>query len=603
MRFLHPAGLWLLLGVPILIIIYLIKAHHEDRPVSSTYIWKLSERFMKKRLPLRRVRKILIFLLQLAMIIAVAMLAARPAVVNGNSCDYIVIIDASASMQMVDESGTSRFAYALEQTEDLAKEIANGHTISIILAASDASYLVQGSTSESEVQLALNSAACTYGDCNLSEAVSLAQMMVQHSDKSEVVFFTDREYIETENVRVVNLDKDEWNVSMESLSAKSEGEATLFTGSLVSYHKNATVSVGLRVDGKVVSAQVVDCPMDTAVEVVFTAEKVSRFDTAEVFVEASDALAADNTYAVCQRNVPPYKVTLVSASPLYLRSALESLDNCRVTVANSLKNAKLSGQDLYIFDGITPDKYPTDGSVLVFGTNRLPDGLREGEDHETAAPLTMSNKVLTAIYDGLSLEGTVVGHYTALTSNALWNSVLFCEDYTVFATRKMDNNLHFSVISFDLHDSNLPMQTDFLVLMRNIVEYSVPAFLKDTDHTVGETVELTVMPTAKGVYVELPDGSVRTLSTAGDTTSLTVDEVGLYTAVMKTKDGGEYVDFFVHIPAGEVVSDVVDRLEITTSSTTDVPAEEAISEIWFWVAAAMLVILLVEWGWYYREQY
>ena len=50
MRFLNPAGLWLLLGVPILIIIYLIKAHHEERQVSSTYIWKLSEKFMKKRL-------------------------------------------------------------------------------------------------------------------------------------------------------------------------------------------------------------------------------------------------------------------------------------------------------------------------------------------------------------------------------------------------------------------------------------------------------------------------------------------------------------------------------------------------------------------------
>ena len=147
------------------------------------------------------------------------------------------------------------------------------------------------------------------------------------------------------------------------------------------------------------------------------------------------------------------------------------------------------------------------------------------------------------------------------------------------------------------------MQTDFLALMRNLVEYSVAALLKDTDHTAGETVELTVMPEAKGIYVELPDESVRTLSTAGDTASITVDEVGLYTAVMKTKEGGEYVDFFVHIPAGEATSEAVDRLEIVASSATDAEAEEAISEIWFWVAAAMLVILLAEWGWYYREQY
>ncbi|MBQ8912233.1 MAG: BatA domain-containing protein, partial [Clostridia bacterium] len=51
MRFLNPAGLWLLLGIPVLIIIYLIKSQHEQRAVSSTYIWKLSERFAQKRLP------------------------------------------------------------------------------------------------------------------------------------------------------------------------------------------------------------------------------------------------------------------------------------------------------------------------------------------------------------------------------------------------------------------------------------------------------------------------------------------------------------------------------------------------------------------------
>ena len=114
MRFLNPAGLWLLLGIPVLIIIYLIKAQHEDRPVSSTYIWKLSSRFMKKRLPMQRIKKILVFAMQLVMIITLSLMAARPAVVNGESCDYIAIVDASASMKIQDDSGTSRFEYALK---------------------------------------------------------------------------------------------------------------------------------------------------------------------------------------------------------------------------------------------------------------------------------------------------------------------------------------------------------------------------------------------------------------------------------------------------------------------------------------------------------
>ena len=113
------------------------------------------------------------------------------------------------------------------------------------------------------------------------------------------------------------------------------------------------------------------------------------------------------------------------------------------------------------------------------------------------------------------------------------------------------------------------------------MEYSVPALLKDTDHTAGETVELTVIPSAEGIYVELPDDSIRTLSSSGETTSLTVDEVGIYTAVMKTADGGEYVDFFVHVPDGEVVSLPGGALEIEVSADSDIEAEDAIAETWF----------------------
>ena len=54
MSFGNPAGLWLLLLIPLLIIIYIIRSRYEETPLSSTYIWKLSERFMKKTLPIQR---------------------------------------------------------------------------------------------------------------------------------------------------------------------------------------------------------------------------------------------------------------------------------------------------------------------------------------------------------------------------------------------------------------------------------------------------------------------------------------------------------------------------------------------------------------------
>ena len=102
MSFQNPAGLWLLLLIPLLIIIYIIRSRYENRAVSSTYIWQLSDRFLKKRLPLQRLTRMLLFLLQLLLIALFALAAAKPTVKDGIGRDFIVILDCSAEMQVRD---------------------------------------------------------------------------------------------------------------------------------------------------------------------------------------------------------------------------------------------------------------------------------------------------------------------------------------------------------------------------------------------------------------------------------------------------------------------------------------------------------------------
>lgn len=603
MNFLNPAGLWAFLGIPALIAIYLIKAQHEDRPVSSTYIWKLSSKFMKKRLPFQKVKKFLAFLLQLILIIAVALLASRPAVVNGKRIEYIAVIDGSASMQTADEEGVTRFDNALDEVERLAKVIENGHGVSVILAGDSASWLVQNASNQNEVKLALKNARCGYGACDTVSALELAQVAADRMVNVQVIFFTDNEYTETNNIQILNLDRKEWNFTVAGVSAAAADKGTVFTGQLVSHNQSATVTVGLRVDGAILDAQIVDCLMDTPTTVTFKAESVKRYDTAEIFVEVADGLSEDNRYVICRETERIHKILLVSKSPLYLQTVLMALGNCDVTVTDTVGEEPLSGYELYIFDGISPETYPTDGSVLVFGTQNLPDGLFTGSVSKDASPLTMNVKQQSEIFEGLSLLETEVTNYSGLRGNLTWKTLLQCGEDAVLVTREMGRALHFTVAAFDLHDSNLPMQRDFVILMRNLVEYSVPSFLEQTDHDAGTTVDLTVMPDAKELYVERPDGSIRSLPAIGSTSSIAVNEVGVYTAVMTTEDGGDYVDFFVHIPAAESQSQLMPLLSLDMEQEIVEQVEDATSEIWFWLALGMLVFVLVEWGWYYHEQY
>jgi hypothetical protein len=64
--------------------------------------------------------------------------------VAGEAYDYIAIIDGSGSMQTKDAKGKTRFETAVMQVEKLAKEIAQGHTLSVIVASEKATDLIQG---------------------------------------------------------------------------------------------------------------------------------------------------------------------------------------------------------------------------------------------------------------------------------------------------------------------------------------------------------------------------------------------------------------------------------------------------------------------------
>lgn len=603
MRFLNPAGLWLLLGIPILIIIYLIRSQHEQRSVSSTYIWKLSERFAKKRLPIRRLRRILLFLLQLIMILLAAIIAAKPAMVKGESYDYVVILDGSASMQTTDEKGVTRFENAVNDLLKQAKKLSEGHTMTVILAADNASFLIEDSDSSSEVKVALEKALCTSGGCNTAEALELAKTACDRSGNAKVLFYTDCAYEKAGNITVMDMSREEWNVSLLGLDVTQQEKETVFTGSLISYHQDATVSVGLVIDGKTVDAKNVTCQRDVATEVVFQRQDVKTFDTAEIYVEPKDALAPDNRFAVCRQNRAKYEVLLASSSPLYLESVLTALGNCQVTTVSSLEGVTLTGKDLYVFDGIFPEKYPENGAVMVFGTEHLPEGLTRGIFYEGHERLTVNKELESVLLEGLSMRQAVVKDYVGLLGNRDWTYLLYCGSVPVMASSLRENGSQFTVFSFDLHNSNLPLLADFPMMMDNLLEYSIPEMVAKTDYTAGEAVTVSVLPGTEELYLQQPDGTVKALYASKEQSVLHPAEVGVYTVVMKGQESSLYADFFVHIPEGEAQPRTEGEINIALVTEPQEEKEMAISGIWLYFAAAFLLILLIEWEWYYYEQY
>ena len=122
MTLLAPLGLLGLIGILILIIIYIIKPNYQQKYISSTFIWKLSLKYRKKKIPVSKLRNILLIICQVLILTASALILAKPAEILKNQVEVrevIAIIDSSASMRTTSktENGTeTRFARAVETT-------------------------------------------------------------------------------------------------------------------------------------------------------------------------------------------------------------------------------------------------------------------------------------------------------------------------------------------------------------------------------------------------------------------------------------------------------------------------------------------------------
>ena len=159
MSWLTPLGFLGLAGLIALIIIYIIKPNYQLKIISSTFIWKLSLKLRRKKIPINKLRNILIFICQFLIITSTALMLAQPFIPTEKEqivTERVAIIDASASMRSTLGVDT-RFHRAVEDVRAMsAQTLEEGGKINIILAAESAAYLVQSVDNENGGMLAVN---------------------------------------------------------------------------------------------------------------------------------------------------------------------------------------------------------------------------------------------------------------------------------------------------------------------------------------------------------------------------------------------------------------------------------------------------------------
>ena len=166
-----------------------------------------------------------------------------------------------------------------------------------------------------------------------------------------------------------------------------------------------------------------------------------------------------------------------------------------------------------------------------------------------------------------------------------------------------------AVVAFDLHQSDLPLQVAFPILISNLVEWLQPPTSVDVPPQLGagDPISIRPLPEADQIVVTSPGaaGTSTTLKPSSQVSFAGTDALGVYTVqqMANGKPLGDPEQFAVNLFSRDEsnITPVPDLAFTGTGPATPAGRQAARPlEIWPWLLLASLAILALEW-WFYNR--
>jgi hypothetical protein len=558
MPFASPLALLGLLFVPAVVAMYLLRLRRTETVVPSTLLWQRLAADVEANAPWQRLRRSLLFLLQLLLVAILALLAARPFVERpaGLARDIVLIVDTSASMAATDVTpdrlGAARAA-ALEALKDLPA----GGKVSVIEAGRTARIVTSGTSDLSRVRQAIDSIRPSASRGDLGDALALAQQLAVQSGDAEVLVATDAALAVPPSTRVdapirvlrVGDPKGSRNQAIVALAVRTAPSAvsrSVFISVANLDLEPAKRRIEVWGDDHLVEARSVTIDAQSRADVIVD-DVPGDVGVVDVRLVAADGAASgvrpdllatdDRAWAI----VPPDRernILIVGEGDPYLETALTYLPHSRLfglkPAAYPAGAVRTDGTswDLIIFEGALPDTLPstpilaiappkTSGLGEVTGTLKNPGIGSLGTDEP--------------ILRYVDLSTTHIATARELVLPAWARTVILGPKGAPLLYSGVRAGLPAAVLAFAPRESDLPLQVGFPILIANLTGEllggsSAPAAAVKP----GDPVALPIPKGAMSLRVARPDGTIVDLA-PGTSGGLTVtftqtDQLGVYTA-------------------------------------------------------------------------
>ncbi len=632
MALLSPSWIWLgFLALPILIM-YMLRLRRRNALVSSILLWQSVLRDRQANAPWQRLKRNLLLILQLMILAALVFSLARPGVKVPSVTEgsLVVLLDASASMASTDVE-PNRFEAARGVVAGLINSMNNNTLMTIIQVAQQPTVLTAGESNHENLTEALFSSNLTHQEADWLSAFNLAASAISNPNtlESTVIVVSDGGLPASglpslpAEVKYIPVGASDHNLAISALAMRPAGTNNELFARVNNYSQISREAIlSIYLDEYLVSAQEINIPANGQTGITLTDfPPTNGIITARITgIDGSsddrdvDFLESDNTAFAINRTSTNRGVLLMSPGNLFLDQILANypgIQPFKAVPETSSEGIRFSQPterfDLYVLDEVLP----TTGGI---GLPEFPEGnlLLINPPNNPLFPVT---GVITPT-SGIRVNDHPVSQLLD------WENVhirqarrISVPDWAEIVIDSPDGPLlivgesqgrRIAALTFDLNDSDLPLQVAFPILFSNLVEYLLPPSGIDTEARLvpGQSIRIQIPTNVDEVIISSPFGSFYTIRPSESSFFYShTQELGVYAVNFLTEDSTS-TEYFSTNLFSQFESNINPKNSIQVGRTT-IPVFEqediGLRDIWPWFATFALIMLAIEWWVYHRR--
>ena len=500
-------------GTAVVAVLYLLRVRRRRALVPFAPLWEEVLAAEQRANPLRRLRRLISFLLQATFVVLLAFAIAEPRLGKaGRPTRIVIVLDTSASMQAVTADRSNRFRQAVARAERIVRAMRDGDQVMVLAMAFEPRIVARWSSDQRALLAALR--GLTPGDtaAHPGAALRLAAEAVRDEPDARVIVLTDGavsppEELDANRLSVLTFGAPADNLAITAFDARPSAadplrhEVYLEVTAFADRPVKGTVSVYAGEARDPVEVVPLTVEPDTPWR------RVIRGDVASISpgplraeLAAVDALPADNRAYAFLPPPPGLTVDLVADTPdFFLLKAIEA--HPAVTVRTTPPDAwRPAAGVVPIFLNSAPDTPPAGPAIFIDPpADRSPVPI---DRTVRMQPITeLADHPLSRQVRLLDLDLPQASAFRVRPADRV---LARCLDAPVLVTARR-GSARMLLIGFQPSSSDLPLRTAFPILVANALDWArgAAAAADRRAFRVGEPVEVALDSPAENARVQL----------------------------------------------------------------------------------------------------